>query len=284
MSSPIVSVLTTSYNREDFIAESIEGTLASTFGDFELVVVDDCSTDGTVDIARQYENLDERVRVHVNDQNLGDYPNRNKAASLACGKYIKYVDSDDIIYPHGLEVMVQTIESKSGIGLGLSATAATDRPHPLLLSAQESYELNFFERDLLARAPGSAIINRQAFETVGGFSGIRQVGDHELWLRIAAQFPVITMPRDLVWDREHGQQEKHYDSIAEKTKMHLQVQLDALTAPECPLNPERTDQAIKRLRSDLARNNLRHALRGRLSLALALHRSCELRLADYFAS
>ena len=88
-----ISVLMTAFNREKYIGEAIESVLASTFKDFELIIVDDCSSDKTVEIAKNYENLDKRVKVFLNEKNLGDYSNRNKAASLANGKYIKYVDA-----------------------------------------------------------------------------------------------------------------------------------------------------------------------------------------------
>ena|SRR5674476_1029541 len=91
MLHPAVSVLMTAYNREKYIAEAIESVLAQTFTDFELVVVDDGSKDHTVDIARRYSK-DPRVSVHINEKNLGDYPNRNRAASLARGRYLKYLD------------------------------------------------------------------------------------------------------------------------------------------------------------------------------------------------
>ena len=64
--SPVVSVLMTSYNRQDFIAEAIESVLNSTLKNFELIIVDDCSTDKTVDIAKSYEASDNRVKVYVN--------------------------------------------------------------------------------------------------------------------------------------------------------------------------------------------------------------------------
>jgi glycosyltransferase involved in cell wall biosynthesis len=75
--------------------------LASSFKDFELIIVDDCSKDHTVEIERRYRS-DPRVQIHVNEKNLGDYPNRNRAANYANGKYPGYLDSDDIIYPYGL--------------------------------------------------------------------------------------------------------------------------------------------------------------------------------------
>ena len=87
---PDGSVLMTAYNRELYIAEAIESVLASTYQDFELIIVDDGSKDKTVAIAKKYESKDSRVKVFVNEQNLGDYPNRNKAASFASGKDIKH--------------------------------------------------------------------------------------------------------------------------------------------------------------------------------------------------
>src|SRR4051812_47750099 len=92
---PLVSVLMTSYNREKYIAQAIESVIASTYSNLELIIVDDCSKDSTVSIARSYAENDKRVKVYVNEKNLGDYPNRNKAASYATGKYLKYVDADD---------------------------------------------------------------------------------------------------------------------------------------------------------------------------------------------
>ncbi|WP_315819845.1 glycosyltransferase family 2 protein [Paraflavitalea speifideaquila] len=98
---PLVSILMTSYNRQQYIGEAIKSVLESTYKNFELIVVDDCSKDKTVELAKHYEAHDARVKVYVNEQNLGDYPNRNKAASYASGKYLKYVDADDTLYPWG---------------------------------------------------------------------------------------------------------------------------------------------------------------------------------------
>ena len=90
---PLVSVLMTAYNREKYIAEAIESVLASTYSNLELIIVDDCSKDNTLQIATNYQAKDDRIKVYKNEKNLGDYPNRNKAASYAKGKYLKYVDS-----------------------------------------------------------------------------------------------------------------------------------------------------------------------------------------------
>ena len=118
--TPLVSVLMTAYNRDSFIASSIESVLAQTLDDLELVIVDDGSSDHTLEIARSYERLDPRVRVVVNERNLGDYGNRNRAAELARGSFLKYHDSDDLMYPHGLSVMVSMLISEPRAAFGLS--------------------------------------------------------------------------------------------------------------------------------------------------------------------
>ena len=103
-----VSILTTVYNRDKYLAACINSVLASSYQDWELIIVDDVSTDTSLAISKSYEQKDARIKVYVNDKNLGDYPNRNKAASYAKGKYLKYLDADDLIYPRGLETVSYT--------------------------------------------------------------------------------------------------------------------------------------------------------------------------------
>ena len=245
--SPVVSVLITAYNREDVIARAIDSVLSSTFKDFELIVVDDASSDRTAEVARTRASTDSRVKVFVNETNLGDYPNRNRTASHAGGKYLKYVDSDDAIYPHGLEVMVRCMDAFPEAALGLSAFPDPNVPYPCMLSPEEAYRAHFFQRDLLGRAPGSTIIKRSVFEEIGGFSGQRQVGDHELWLKIARRFPIVKMPTALVWDSDHPTQQKHLDSAVDWTVKHEEIDIAALRAEDCPLPRSERKAALARL-------------------------------------
>lgn len=94
---PFISVLMTAYNREKYIAEAIESVRASSYTNWELIITDDCSTDKTLEIARNFESQDTRIRVFRNEINLGDYPNRNRAASYARGEFLMSVDSDDML-------------------------------------------------------------------------------------------------------------------------------------------------------------------------------------------
>ena len=89
MNLPLVSILMTAYNREMFIAEAIESVLGSSYSNFELIIVDDCSVDETAKIARKYFETDQRIKLFVNETNQGQFKNRNIVASYASGKYLK---------------------------------------------------------------------------------------------------------------------------------------------------------------------------------------------------
>src|SRR6266850_7175849 len=133
MAAPLVSVLITAFNRERYLPASIESVLAQSCGDFELIVTDDRSSDATLAVAHEYARRDPRIRVHANARNLGDYPNRNHAASLALGRFLKFHDSDDVMYPHCLEVMAACLSAEPLAGFGLSSSGSwAGGPVPIL--------------------------------------------------------------------------------------------------------------------------------------------------------
>jgi glycosyltransferase involved in cell wall biosynthesis len=239
MNTPLVSVLLTTYNREKYMAEAIESVLASTFTDFELIIVDDASTDRTVEISKSYAEKDSRVRLYVNETNLGDYPNRNKVASYAKGKYLKYIDSDDVMYEHCLQVMVSSMEKFPEGGFGLCAVQDPYIPYPVVIPSKQAYLEHFDSYGHFYRAPGSAIIKREVFEKIGGFSGKPLIGDNELWFGLANHYPMVKFVGGLYWDRNHGDQER-FKEYAKKHYRNLRhnVVLKALSDADCPLSEE----------------------------------------------
>lgn len=202
---PKVSVLTTCYNREEFLSECIESILLSSFQDFELILVDDCSSDSTWDIIQNYASRDNRIIAHKNEINIGDYPNRNKAASLANGTYLKYVDADDVISRHFLEILVHSMEQFPQAGLGLFGGPTWAKPQYLNPKAAiRGYYRN--EHTCFNRSPLMSIIKRTAFEEIGGFKEASQTGDFELWHRLTAHSGLVLMP-SLAWVRTHPNQQ-----------------------------------------------------------------------------
>ena len=182
--------------------------LASTCQNWELIIVDDVSTDTSVAIAQRYEQKDARIKVYINDKNLGDYPNRNKAASYAKGTYIKYLDADDVIYPRGLEIMVHTMEQFPEAALGISQKVVEDiKPYPFVMQPKETFRREFLMRGVLGLGPTGTIIRRDVFEKLGGFTGTRYIGDTEMWYKIALIYPVVKMEDDLIFWRQHDDQE-----------------------------------------------------------------------------
>jgi len=254
-STPLVSVLMTAYNREKFLGEAMASVLASTFNDFELIVVDDCSTDGTVNIAQDFAARDSRVRVYLNEKNLGDYPNRNRTASLARGRYLKYVDSDDLIYPHGLQILVETMEQFPDAGYGV-CTLEPDpvRIYPFQVAPVEAYWRHYFERVVFHNGPLSSIIRRDAFESVGGFSGKQHVGDFELWHILSSRFPVVLMPQGVVWERAHDnrQMTDNLTDVRVWLKYHL-LSLRILQSEINPLHGKAKELVILLARKRMAR-------------------------------
>lgn len=205
---PIVSILTTVYNREKYIGACIESVIASTFEDWEMIIVDDQSKDNSVIIAKTYEAKDSRIKVYVNETNLGDYPNRNKAASYATGKYIKYLDADDMIYPHGLEIMIENMDAFPEASLGISQAVAEDYlPYPFLMQPHESFRREYLTRGVLSVAPTETIIRNDKFKELGMFTGTRFIGDTEMWYKMALHNPVLKMVPGLTFWRRHGDQE-----------------------------------------------------------------------------
>lgn len=103
-----VSICIPVYNGSEFIGQTIDSVLKQTFTDFELLIIDNCSTDNTLDIVKSY--TDSRVKIHQNQTNIGMVPNWNRALELAKGNYIKILPADDLIYPDCLQLQCEVLD------------------------------------------------------------------------------------------------------------------------------------------------------------------------------
>ena len=110
---PKVSVITPAYNSSLFIEDTIKSVQAQTFEDWELIIVDDCSTDKTYDLAKSYALLDNRIIVLQNCKNSGVASSRNKALDYAKGNFIAFLDSDDLWLPDKLEKQIEFMEKNN---------------------------------------------------------------------------------------------------------------------------------------------------------------------------
>jgi glycosyltransferase involved in cell wall biosynthesis len=273
---PIVSVLMTAYNREKYIGEAIESVLASTFQDFELIIVDDCSLDKTVDIAKSYEAKDSRIKVYINESNLGDYPNRNKAASYATGKYLKYLDSDDTMSNNCLKVMVGEMEKHPDCAFGISSRSESDT---ILHEPKDSYRIHFFIRGILDIGPSGSIIRRDIFNSEKGFWELRCVSDFEFWLRLALKYPMIELEKDLVFRREHNQQEINSNSHILQTLEHnIKIIKEKLYA--CQLNNFEKESIIQKYKKSTMRYLIKNVIKLGIIKSFKLKKLNQLKFHD----
>ena len=217
----------TSYNREIYIGDAIESVLASTYTNLELIVVDDGSKDKTVKIAQQLASSDSRVRVYQNPKNLGDYANRNKAASYASGEWIMSVDSDDKINADGIEKVLNCMAIFPNADFGMTYF----RDNTMVeFDPNTAIRKHLLEAPFLAVGPGGTIIRRSFFEKINGYSAkYGPAGDLYFNLKAASQTNIVMLPFEFHFYRRHeGQEINNYFSYLYNNYNYLKDALNEL--------------------------------------------------------
>jgi len=220
MSSPKISVCIPSYNCAAYLAEAIDSVLAQSCTDFELLIIDDCSSDSSAEIIAGYVEKDQRIVSLRNEANLGMVANWNRCIELAKGEYIHYLFADDTFAsPECLEKMLRVIESDPAISLVVSARNIIDEDSKIKRVAS-----HFRDKKLV---PGTEVIRRCLYEgrnlvgepsvvmfrkcqALRGFHpGYAQFVDLEMWFHILEQGKFAYLAEPLASFRDHaGQQTK----------------------------------------------------------------------------
>lgn len=117
MENDLVSIIMPSFNSAKFIAESIESVLGQSYKNWELIITDDCSTDNSVEIIKNYLKMDKRIVLSVLDHNCGAAVARNNSIDLSRGRFIAFLDSDDIWLPDKLSVQLKFFETHKEVSL-----------------------------------------------------------------------------------------------------------------------------------------------------------------------
>lgn len=202
---PRVSVVMGSYNGERFLRPAIESILNQTFRDFELIVIDDCSTDNSPRILREF--TDERIRIIRNGRNLGIAETMNKGIAAARGEYIALQDHDDLSRPTRFECQVAFLDGHPEVGMVGSSCNIIDEAGSLVPHWPVEYEN--LRWALLWRCPffhTSVMLRRKATQEVGGYSSdtkYRFAEDYEFMSRLALRHEVANIPKLLACWRAH---------------------------------------------------------------------------------
>jgi glycosyltransferase involved in cell wall biosynthesis len=199
-----VSICIPTYNRKAYLKETLESVFSQTYKDFEVVVVDDGSSDGTEEMIK---NLGYNIRYHW-QENSGDAAARNKLIELAECEYITFLDSDDLLVPDAVERMITAMESANGQAIVYGPYFRIDehgkvfgRCKRTLYSGEVT---KYLFQTIFIHSCGS-MFPRAAVKEAGGFDESLVVcADYDLWLRLSLQFQFIAMEEPTFRRRRHS--------------------------------------------------------------------------------
>jgi glycosyltransferase involved in cell wall biosynthesis len=198
---PAVSVVIPTYNRARTVGNAIQSVMAQTFGNWELLVIDDGSTDDTQGVVSAFR--DKRLRFHRLDRNRGQSAARNTGINLARGTYVSFLDSDDEWLPEKLAKEVAAFEAGGeAVGLVYCGKELYDSDGHFLRQRLPTFEGDVYRRLLDGDLIGSCsrvALRKSVLEVVGGFDEtLPSYEDWDLWLRAAKVSKVASVPICLV--------------------------------------------------------------------------------------
>jgi len=202
-SNPHLSVVMPVHNALPFLDESIASILAQTLRDFEFVILDDASTDGSLGLLRKWSQRDKRIRLYESQQRLGVSGSSNAVVSKATASVVARMDADDVAHPDRLRRQWQIMESNPDIAaigtlcIGIDANGQEVRPRDRWRLVRRSVYVPF--------PHGSVMFRREAFDQIGGYDERSEGGeDQDLFLRMATRGRVVTIPDVLYGYRYHS--------------------------------------------------------------------------------
>jgi glycosyltransferase involved in cell wall biosynthesis len=203
---PTITVLMPVFNAENYLTESIQSVLNQTYADFELLIVNDASTDNSRKVIKSFD--DSRIRLVDNPTNLGVTKTLNRGLSIARGEYIARQDADDRSYPNRLSQQLRFLKDNPEVVLlGSSARAIDAAGKPMKMTLRSPVGLPAIRWTLMfntAFIHTSVMFNKRIiWEEMGGYNELfPRSQDFELWSRVARRFVVGNLPQVLV-DRRH---------------------------------------------------------------------------------
>lgn len=213
MSKPKVSVVLAVYNHEEFVGKTIESVIGQTYQDWEFIIIDDCSTDHSVDIIRKYQ--DERICFYPEERNRGAILTFNELLKKAQGEYIAFIGSDDIWYRDKLQEQIEYLEQNERVAVCFTWAEFIDEKDRPYSSMQKECDCDihifmhenrtqgqclryFFDHDNYFCHP-SAVIRSGVVKEIGGFDPrFRQLHDYDYWIRVLQKYPVHMIQKTLV--------------------------------------------------------------------------------------
>lgn len=209
-SNPKISVIIPSYNHAQFVGEAINSVLQQTFQDFEILIIDDGSSDNSVAIIQTID--DPRIKFLVNEENHGAVYTTNKMIELASGDYMALLNSDDMWEPAKLEKQIRFLEENKNYGAVFTQAKIIQEDGTLLEDRSHHYgsifkQVNktrfewlyyFFDAGNALCHP-SILIRKEVYHGVGLYNPLMaSLPDFDMWVRVCLQFEIYVLPEKLV--------------------------------------------------------------------------------------
>lgn len=203
---PLVSVIIPSYNMARYVGEAIESVLAQTYKNYELIVVDDGSTDNTAEVVKKY--LKPQAVSYIHKENKGISVARNTGIKASRGEFIAFLDADDIWLPEKLEHQIKFMDSdKVGI-VGCGAYIINEKGEIFDNFIKKTYPnrsllLGVLNMKNVVSGGSEALARKKCFDVVGIFDeNLKSSEDWDMWLRIAYHYDIVFVEKPLVKIRE----------------------------------------------------------------------------------
>lgn len=214
---PKVTVYTPTYNCARFLEKAIDSVLNQTYQDFELLIIDDGSSDNTLEILQKYQN-NPKIKIIKNKKNIGFVRSAIKAINLAKGEYIMRLDADDYLDENALMIMVNILEKHPEIGLVYPDYFHID---------EKGNIIDYFRKKKLGEEAGlmdlpanggCTLMRKSCYKAIGGYrDDIRMQDKYDLWLKFLEKFKAHNVNLPLFYYR------RHENNISNKTKKILKT-------------------------------------------------------------
>lgn len=195
---PKVSVVICTFNRADLLPKAVGSVLSQSFSDFEIIIIDDASTDSTREVVGALLVKDKRIRYFLNDNNLGIAKSRNKGVSLSNSEYVSMLDSDDYwIDDNKLLKQVRYLDDNSdvsliGTAISLVNSYGLEIKKDVYHVDDKSIRANMLRKNQFSQS--SVLFRKNVFDNVGGYDvGLRVCEDYDLWLRMGADYKLANL-------------------------------------------------------------------------------------------
>ena len=227
--NPKISVITPTFNSACFLPDTIESVLTQTLQDWEMIIVDDGSTDNTQEVVARYLRSHPGKIKYFRQDNGGTAQARNRAIRESKGEYLAFLDADDLWLPEKLAVQIPTMEAHPELCLISSETYAIDAQNNRIGHWKVAQMPNTFEYLLEANHIYNltVIARKSCVERIGYFDERLKVSqDYDLWLRLVKRFPFKVLYTPL------AQYRVHLNNISKNTKQRLKNHLYILNKKE----------------------------------------------------